>query len=123
MAVVGESSATDTAQAWTALTQQASEVTLRQTFSTPGKVELSQVTGDPVIGRITLTVAELIASGNWSRIRACANPLCNHVFYDTTRSRTQRWDSYEVCGNRANVAAYRARKSGRAGDDTADKTR
>ncbi|MEV4754512.1 CGNR zinc finger domain-containing protein [Micromonospora sp. NPDC049559] len=24
--------------------------------------------------------------------------------------RTQRWDSYETCGNRVNVAAFRARK-------------
>jgi predicted RNA-binding Zn ribbon-like protein len=30
--------------------------------------------------------------------------------YDTTRSRTQRWHSYELCGNRANVAAFRARE-------------
>ncbi|MEO3748322.1 CGNR zinc finger domain-containing protein [Plantactinospora sp. B5E13] len=72
---------------------------------------LHQVTGDPVIGGITLAVAELVAAGTWSRIRTCANEQCQHVFYDTTRSRTQRWHSYEMGGNRANVAAYRARSS------------
>ncbi|WIX80405.1 CGNR zinc finger domain-containing protein [Amycolatopsis carbonis] len=30
---------------------------------------------------------------------------------DTTRSHTRRWHSYELCGNRANVASHRARKS------------
>ncbi|MEO3773386.1 CGNR zinc finger domain-containing protein [Micromonospora sp. B9E7] len=42
-------------------------------------------------------------------MRICGNEMCSHVFYDTTRSRTQRWHSYERCGNRTNVAAYRAR--------------
>ena len=67
--------------------------------------------GPTVPGSIIRSVAELIASGNWSRIKACANAACAHVFYDTTRSRTQRWDSYEVCGNRVNVAAYRTRRT------------
>ncbi len=38
---------------------------------------------------------------------------CDEVFYDTTRSRTRRWHSYESCGNRANVSAYRARTAER----------
>ncbi|MFD9007044.1 CGNR zinc finger domain-containing protein [Streptomyces sp. NPDC059582] len=59
-------------------------------------------------------MAEMIADGTWQRIRACANEDCAHAFYDTTRSRTQRWHSYEDCGNRTNVAAYRARRPARS---------
>ncbi|MEE6258111.1 CGNR zinc finger domain-containing protein [Plantactinospora sonchi] len=97
---------------WTKVTGHAAEVSFRQTFAPGPQARLHQVSGDPVIGGITIAVAELVAAGTWSRIRACAYEQCQHVFYDTTRSRTQRWHSYEMCGNRANVAAYRAR-SGR----------
>ena len=54
-------------------------------------------------------VADILRDGTWKRMRVCANDGCRAVFYDATRSRTQRWHSYELCGNRANVAAFRAR--------------
>ncbi|MFF4902704.1 CGNR zinc finger domain-containing protein [Streptomyces sp. NPDC001068] len=104
----------DTAAAWARLTRLSSSVTLKQVFTSPGEVRLRQRGGDPVIGGIALAVAELITDGSWPRIRTCANESCAHAFYDTTRSRTQRWHSYEVCGNRNNVAAYRARKNARS---------
>ncbi|SDK86050.1 Conserved protein containing a Zn-ribbon-like motif, possibly RNA-binding [Nonomuraea maritima] len=109
MAVVADPGA---AQAWADLGEHTSAVTVRHAFSAPGEVRLRQVSGEPVVGGIVLAVASLIAAGSWSRIRACANDDCAHVFYDTTRSRTQRWHSYEMCGNRLNVAAYRARRQG-----------
>jgi predicted RNA-binding Zn ribbon-like protein len=87
---------------------------LRQGFSSSGKVQLHQVGGDPVLGSINLAVAELLADGTWSRIRICDDEHCRHAFYDTTRSRTQRRHSYEICGNRSNVAAYRNRNRKRA---------
>ncbi|WP_121157586.1 CGNR zinc finger domain-containing protein [Micromonospora pisi] len=94
---------------WTNLSADAADATFRQVFSARGEARLEQVAGDQIIGRIALDVAELVRDNTWSRIRACANEQCRHVFYDTTRSRTQRWDSYETCGNRVNVAAHRAR--------------
>jgi hypothetical protein len=105
----------DPARDWTRLTSRVSQVTYQQDFSTPGQVHLHQVTGDPVIGRIVQDVAALVTAGNWSRIRYCANDECSEAFYDTTRSRTRRWHSYEYCGNRANVAAHRARHSAQGG--------
>ncbi|MFF7184319.1 CGNR zinc finger domain-containing protein [Streptomyces sp. NPDC008222] len=95
------------------LTERASSVTLSQDFSVPGKVQLRQVSGDPIVGGITRAVADLMADGTWSRLRVCDNEGCQRVFYDTTRSRTQRWHSYATCGNRTNVASYRARKKAR----------
>ncbi|MGW7427605.1 CGNR zinc finger domain-containing protein [Streptomyces sp. NPDC054813] len=77
-------------------------------------MELQQIDGDPVIGGITLTVAELITDRTWRRIHACANEACVRAFYDITRSRTQRWHSYEACGNRNNAATYGARKKARS---------
>ncbi|MGW9032202.1 CGNR zinc finger domain-containing protein [Streptomyces sp. NPDC055722] len=110
MDIVGAPDSAEVATDWAELTDRSSSVTLRQTFSAPGKVQLQQVDGDPVVGGIILAVAELMTDGTWPRIRACANEVCSHVFYDVTRSRSQRWHSYETCGNRTNVAAYRARK-------------
>ncbi|MFF3564765.1 CGNR zinc finger domain-containing protein [Streptomyces sp. NPDC002574] len=98
------------------LTERAAAVTLRPAFVAPGQVRLRQVDGDPVIGGIFLAVARLMGDGTWPRIRACGNELCTHVFYDTTRSGTRRWHAYESCGNRRNVAAFRARSKARPGD-------
>lgn len=96
-------------RAWSDFTARTSTAVFQQDFGEPGQVRLRQALGEPVVGRIALDVAELVAAGAWSRIRSCANDACRSVFYDVTRSRTQRWHSYELCGNRANVAAYRSR--------------
>jgi hypothetical protein len=117
MAVVSPSGPDDMARGWTNLTNHASTVLFRQTFSPPAQVQLRRATGDPVVAGIISAVADLVAAGAWSRVRACANELCGRAFYDTTRSRTQRWHSYEICGNRSNVAAYRARKTNPATAD------
>ena len=53
-----------------------------------------------------------LADGTWSRVRLCALEACHSAFYDATRSRTQRWHSYAMCGNRTNVAAHRAAHRG-----------
>ncbi|MFI6784696.1 CGNR zinc finger domain-containing protein [Micromonospora sp. NPDC050276] len=109
VAVLAADTPTQTAQAWTMLAEYASDLTFRQTFTAVGQPQLRQVAGDPLVGRIVLTVADLVAANTWSRLRICGNEMCSHIFYDTTRSRSQRWHSYEMCGNRTNVAAYRAR--------------
>jgi predicted RNA-binding Zn ribbon-like protein len=113
MAVVTAADADDAARGWAQLTDHASAVAFRQVFTHAGTTDLCQTAGDPIVGGIARTVADLIGSDRWSRIRMCANDACNHAFYDTTRSRTGRWHSYEVCGNRSNVAAFRARQASR----------
>lgn len=109
MTVLEATTAAETEKAWAEFSAHVSEVSLRQVFSASG-VALEQVRGDEVVGGIMLAVAELVDAGQWTRVRICANDVCRGVFYDTTRSRTQRWHSYEICGNKTNVAAYRARK-------------
>ncbi|MEU4674060.1 CGNR zinc finger domain-containing protein [Amycolatopsis sp. NPDC023774] len=99
----------DAAQAWTTFTERTSSAAFTQDFSTPGTVQQHQIAGDTVVGGITLHIADLVAGGMWGRLRICANHECTKVFYDTTRSRTHRWHSYELCGNRVNVASHRAR--------------
>lgn len=43
------------------------------------------------------------------RFRHCASPTCDGVFVDTTRAGRRRYCMPTICGNRVNVAAYRAR--------------
>jgi predicted RNA-binding Zn ribbon-like protein len=45
-----------------------------------------------------------------SRLRRCARPECTLVFYDTTRSGTQRWHAERPCGLRERQRRYRTRK-------------
>jgi predicted RNA-binding Zn ribbon-like protein len=44
------------------------------------------------------------------RVRTCANPDCERLFYDDSRPGRRRWCSPERCGDQARARAYRARK-------------
>jgi predicted RNA-binding Zn ribbon-like protein len=44
-----------------------------------------------------------------SRLRRCARPECTLVFYDVTRSATQRWHAERPCGLRERQSRHRAR--------------
>jgi len=45
------------------------------------------------------------------RLRRCARPECDLLFYDTTRSRTRRWHAEDPCGWRERQRAHRLRGS------------
>jgi predicted RNA-binding Zn ribbon-like protein len=42
------------------------------------------------------------------RLKRCERPACDLVFYDTTRSGTQRWHAESPCGVRERQRRYRA---------------
>jgi predicted RNA-binding Zn ribbon-like protein len=44
------------------------------------------------------------------RFRRCASPTCTGVFVDTSRAGRRRYCMPDRCGNRVNVANYRARR-------------
>jgi predicted RNA-binding Zn ribbon-like protein len=46
-----------------------------------------------------------------SRVRRCARPECRLVFYDVTRSATQRWHAERPCGLRERQRRHRAKHS------------
>ena len=45
-----------------------------------------------------------------ARLRRCARSACRLVFYDTTRSGTQRWHAERPCGLRERQRRHRARQ-------------
>jgi predicted RNA-binding Zn ribbon-like protein len=55
-----------------------------------------------------MAMVDVIRMGELSRLRVCAGHDCNHVLVDLSKNRSRRFCE-SGCGNRANVAAYRAR--------------
>ena len=61
---------------------------------------------------VAQTLAQLICDEDFSNVKACEGPQCTMLFVDHTRGHSRRWCSMALCGNRAKVAAYRARAKG-----------
>lgn len=95
--------------AWERVDALASGPLLRRRFR-GGRAGFEVVADESGTAAVLAAVAALLEQDAFSRLRICGNDLCELVFFDTTRNRTQRWDSYATCGNRANVAAHRARR-------------
>jgi predicted RNA-binding Zn ribbon-like protein len=63
---------------------------------------------DVAIGEIVGSFAAMLRVDP-SRLRICARPGCEAVFWDETRSRTRSWCDNRTCGNRVRVSRHRAR--------------
>jgi predicted RNA-binding Zn ribbon-like protein len=61
------------------------------------------------LAALLVPVAEAIADGTWSRVKACRADDCHWAFYDFSRNRSGAWCEMAVCGNREKVRAYRER--------------
>lgn len=69
-------------------------------------------TGDAFAGLmipIVESAADSLVGDELSRIRGCADPTCQSVFYDATRNGLRRWCNMGTCGNRAKAARHRAK--------------
>ncbi len=69
---------------------------------------------DPIAALLTVMHGEL-ATGRWTRLKACLEGSCHWAFYDTSRNSSSHWCQMGVCGNRSKNRAYYARR--RARDD------
>jgi len=59
-----------------------------------------------------MAMIDVIRADEHERLRRCAADDCDAVFVDLSRNRSKRYCDVGNCGNRANVAAYRARRAG-----------
>jgi predicted RNA-binding Zn ribbon-like protein len=70
---------------------------------------------DPLAQRMSVEAAmamiDAIRMGELSRLRVCDGEDCVRVLVDLSKNRSRRYCD-AGCGNRANVAAYRARRAG-----------
>jgi len=62
-----------------------------------------------------MAIVDVVRSGELSRLRRCESPTCDDVVVDLSKNRSKRYCD-GGCGNRAAVAAYRARRSQRLSD-------
>ena len=79
------------------------------------KIEIDKIysrgTVEEFLAPIAESVADLLANGDFELIRRCEGGTCVLWFYDRTKAHRRRWCSPSVCGNRAKVAAFRARSA------------
>ena len=57
-----------------------------------------------------MAMVDVIRVGQLDRLRTCESTTCDNVLVDLSKNRSRRYCD-AGCGNRANVAAYRARKA------------
>jgi len=60
-----------------------------------------------------MAFVDVVRSKELSRLRTCAYDGCDNVVIDLSKNRSKRFCD-DGCGNRAAVAAYRARRSGKS---------
>jgi predicted RNA-binding Zn ribbon-like protein len=80
----------------------------------PGlKIEITKIysgaTTEEFLAPVAEAIADLLANGDFELIRHCEGDKCVLWFYDRTKAHRRRWCSPTGCGNRAKVAAFRAR--------------
>jgi predicted RNA-binding Zn ribbon-like protein len=73
-------------------------------------------TRESLLMPIVETLAKLVCEQDFTYVKACEGPKCTLLFADHTRGHARRWCSMAICGNRAKVAAHRARlREGKGG--------
>lgn len=65
---------------------------------------------DRMLWPVALSAAELLTSGNLSRVRQCGGAECAWLFLDTSRNRSRQWCDMKDCGNLAKVRRFRQRR-------------
>ncbi|MCG7285320.1 CGNR zinc finger domain-containing protein [Cellulomonas sp. ACRRI] len=62
-----------------------------------------------LVGGVLAALHRAVATGEWARLKACANPDCQWVYHDGSRNRSGRWCSMDECGDVMKARAYRRR--------------
>ncbi|GGC79685.1 hypothetical protein GCM10011512_02850 [Tersicoccus solisilvae] len=74
---------------------------------------------DPLAKRVgvetAMALVDVVRAGEVARLKVCAAEDCDAVLVDLSKNRSKRYCDVGNCGNRANVAAYRARKAAASG--------
>lgn len=62
-------------------------------------------------GELLAIVHRAMRNGTWPRLKACHEHGCRWVFYDHSRNRSGTWCTMALCGTRAKMRTYRARRT------------
>jgi len=93
------------------LERAASRAGVRVSFGAEGQPELvpDAVGVDGAIAQLMAIVAQSRVDGTWQRMKACPRESCFWAFYDSSKNRSGRWCTMEVCGNVEKARSYRER--------------
>jgi predicted RNA-binding Zn ribbon-like protein len=98
------------------LEETAARAPLRLSFAGGTPTHAAAADGpDGALALVLGVVAEAMASGTWTRLKACPGPHCGWLFYDGSRNRSRHWCSMQLCGNRVKGQQFRARQRARSG--------
>jgi predicted RNA-binding Zn ribbon-like protein len=64
---------------------------------------------DQMLWRVAHSAAEMLTSGDLTRLRQCGGDTCGWLFEDTSRNRSRQWCDMRDCGNVAKVRRFRSR--------------
>lgn len=59
---------------------------------------------------LLIEILEAQRADRWRRLKLCKNRRCSAAYYDRSRNNSGVWHDVQVCGNAANLRAYRARQ-------------
>lgn len=81
-----------------------------------GRQVLSRADPLALLAPVAHSAADLLLTGDRTRLRACSNPACVLYFYDRTRNGRRRFCSAATCGNRVKAARrYQRLRASRPG--------
>lgn len=103
----------DTARAGqTDLAVQLAELGWTMTLNRNGRLTLAAVGGGwrQVAGTLLSDIYLAQQHEQWARLKACRNRVCSVVFYDNSKNQSRVWCNTQICGNRVNLHASRARR-------------
>lgn len=64
-----------------------------------------------IVVETAMGVVDVVRSDEYPRLKVCEGEGCTAVLVDLSRNRSRRFCDVNGCGNRAHVAAYRARRA------------
>ncbi|MEV0094686.1 CGNR zinc finger domain-containing protein [Streptomyces sp. NPDC050738] len=109
----------DVRDAGAALTRLLSAAPLLLEIDAEGAATLAPADPAALSSRIAAAVATAAADGSWPRLKACEAEDCHWAYYDRSPAGRSRWCTMSVCGSRAKMRAYRARRSSVTGNSSA----
>ncbi|MCX4731680.1 CGNR zinc finger domain-containing protein [Streptomyces sp. NBC_01363] len=87
------------------------EAPLRVTVDAAGAAALRPATEPAgLTARVASAIATAAAEGTWARLKACEAEDCRWAYYDRSPAGRRRWCSMSVCGARAKMRTYRAKR-------------
>lgn len=67
--------------------------------------------GTVILVETAMAIIDVVRGDEYDRLSLCEADDCDAVLIDVSRNRSRRFCDVNGCGNRAHVAAYRARRS------------